>query len=571
MKVKTTKLFKSTLLGFGILSWQGIYSKSVNEELIVGMTQEFETLNPIIQTMSASRYISYMVQRPVAAINDKWDWACVLCTKLPSLANGLAKIIQDQGVKKLVANFEIQANAVWNDGTPVTGHDVKLAWEIGFSPNVSVGSKETYTKIEKIEVDLSNAKKFSVQFKEPRYDFYQLDIQPIPAHLEQKVWDATKNENGAYEKKTLYSEKPTLAGLYNGPYEVKEINLGSHVVVTANPKYWDKKPAIKKIILKLIPDTQTLEANLLSGSIDMISELGMTFDQALAFEKRVAKDETLKSKYAVLFREGLIYEHIDLNLRNPLLKDTNIRKALMHGVDRDKLSQALFEGKQKKAISNIHPLDPYFSENVVKYEFNPQKAKQLIEQSGWKKGADGIYEKEGVKLSFVIMTTAQNKTRELVEVFLQEEWKKIGVDIKIRNEPARVYFGETVRKALYPAMAMYAWVSAPDAPPKSTLHSKEIPTSENGWSGQNSGGWANNKVDKLLDQVFLEFSLNKRKDLMQKIQFEYTNEVPTIPLYLRSEIAVAPIALKGFQLAGHQYYSTLRVEDWNMGTTVAVK
>lgn len=540
-----------------------------NKQLVVGTTQEFENLNPLIAQMAATTYLSYMVDLPLVAIDADWRWQCWLCTSIPTTENGGAKIIDEAGTKKMLVTWQLKPEAAWGDGKPVTGNDVLVSWKIGADPAVSVGEKDLYERIEDVQLDPKDPKKFTLKFKEARYDYYQLGtFRILPAHIEGPIWEKTKGQTGAYEKQTAYNTDPLNPGLYNGPYVVKEIKLGSHVIVEKNPKFGGKAANIEKIVYKLIPNTQTLEANLVSGSLDMISELGMTFDQALAFEKRQKTDASLK-KYAVLFNDGMTYEHIDVNLRNPLLQDVRVRKALMYGIDRDKLTAALFESRQKKALSWIHPKDIYYTEAVTKYDYDAAKATKLLEEAGYKKGADGIMAKDGKKLSLSLMTTAQNKTRELVQVFLQQEWKKIGIEITIQNEPARTFFGETVRKGSYPALAMFAWVSSPDNPPRTNLHSKEIPTDKNGFSGQNSGAYSNAKVDALLDQVKTEFDESKRKAEVAEVAKFYTDEVPVLPLYMRAEIAVIPTNLKGFKLTGHQFYSTLNVADWTVDAAPA--
>ena len=105
--------------------------------------------------------------------------------------------------------------------------------------------------------------------------------------------------------------------MYNGPYVVSELKLGSHVTFTANKYFYGKQPSIKKVIFKLIPNTGTLEANLRSGTIDMVSPIGFEFDQALAFEKRIKADNL---PYNMNFKPGVTYEHIDLNLVWPHFK-----------------------------------------------------------------------------------------------------------------------------------------------------------------------------------------------------------------------------------------------------------
>ena len=162
------------------------------------------------------------------------------------------------------------------------------------------------------------------------------------------------------------------------------------------------------------------------------------------------------------------------------------------------------------------------------------------------------------------MTTAGDKTRENVQVFLQGQWKSIGIDIQIKNEPARVFFGETVRKRNYGAMAMFAWASAPESNPKTNLHTSQIPSEKNGWSGQNGGGYSNPEVDKLVEDLDLEFNPAKRKQLVAKILHHYTDEVPVIPLYYRADVAVNPTNVVGVHLTGHQYSESNAVENWEV-------
>lgn len=547
----------AAIFGFGAL----VQAAPSNKQLVIATTQEFESLNPLLMSMAASNYISLMVDRQLVLIDAKWNFYCELCTEFPTIENGKAKISEVAGKKKLTAEWHLKEGLKWGDGKPVTGNDIKLAWEIGVSPNVSVPSKDVFERIESVTVDPKDPLKFVTVFKEARYDFYQLTWNPVPSHIEGPIWEKTKATAGAYEKQTAYTTAPLTAGLYNGPYVLTEMKIGSHVIMKKNEHFSGKKAEIEKIIIKLIPNTQTLEASLVSGEIDMIGELGFSFDQAVEFDKRADK-----SKYKTLFRDGLVYEHIDLNLRNPILQDLNVRKALVHAIDREKLALALFAGKQQSALSNIHPLDAYYTADVAKYDANLKKAGELLDGAGWKLGKDGFRYKAGKKMELSIMTTSDNKTRELVEQYIQAELKKAGIALSIKNEPGRVFFGETVKKAAYPALAMYAWISSPDNPPKSTLHSSEIPTEKNQWNGQNSGGWSNKRVDAILDAIMVEFDFNKRKALMAELQKIYVDEVPAIPLYLRSTIAVVPSNLTGFELTGHQFYSALAVEFWSLGS-----
>ncbi len=517
--------------------------------------------------MLATTYISSLVNRRLTIIDLDGKWVPQLVKSLPTVENGQAKVFTENGKKKIKADWEILENAVWGDGTPVTAHDVEFSWELATSKNVSVGEKEVYDQVEKIVIDKKNPKKFTFVYKEAKWDFNQLGtFDIVPRHLEGPVFKKYGAQKEGYGKNSLYTTQPTNKGLYNGPYRVSEIKLGSHVVVVRNEKFYGTPAKIEKLVLKLIPNTGTLEANLRSGTIDMISVLGLSFDQALSFEKKV---KSQKLPFIVNFKDSLVYEHIDVNLENPILKDVQVRKALVHAIDRKKLTQALFEGRQKPAIHNIAPIDRWYTEDVVKYPTSKRKAKKLLEAAGWKTGKDGFRYKDGKKLSLSFMTTSGNKVRELVQVFLKDEWKKVGVDVSIKNEPPRVYFGETVRKGKYPGLAMYAWISSPENSPKSQFHSKNIPTKENGFSGQNSAKWSNKKVDSLLEKLDVEMTHKGRKKLMTEILHHYTDDVPVIPLYYRADVSVTPKSLKGYRMPGHQFVSTNHAEHWDLGVESA--
>lgn len=515
--------------------------------------------------MMATTIIYKMVNRNLMTMDATPKWIPQLVKSIPSLANKGARIYTENGVKKISANWEILPNAVWGDGTPITGYDVKFAWTVARTPTVSVGEREQYDQIEDIKVDEKNPKKFTFIYKQAKWDFARLGtFYVLPKHLEEEIFNKYSKENEGYAKNSQYTRNPTNPGLYNGPYRVEEIKLGSHLSLIPNEKFYGKKPNIKKIILKLIPNTGTLEANMLSGTIDMVSELGFTFDQALAFDKKI-KAEHLPFK--INFKEGLTYEHIDLNQENPILKDVRVRKALVYAINRDNLVKALFEGKQKKALHMISPMDPWYTDDPKKitlYPTDKAKAGQLLDEAGWKMGPDGIRVKDGQKLSLPFMTTAGNKTRELVQVYLQKEWKSVGIDIQIKNEPARVFFNETTKKGKYGGMAMYAWISSPENTPRAQLHTANIPNAANGWSGQNYPRWTNPEVDKIIEEIDVTFDPKKRKNLVAKVLKAYTDEVPVIPLYYRAEVSATPVNQSGYQLTGHQFSSSNTIENWNL-------
>jgi peptide/nickel transport system substrate-binding protein len=240
-----------------------------------------------------------------------------------------------------------------------------------------------------------------------------------------------------------------------------------------------------------------------------------------------------------------------------------VRQALLYGLDRAAISKQLFDGKQPVADSFVSPLDWIAAKDIPTYGYDPKKAAALLDAAGWPKGAGGFRANaRGERLSFELMTTAGNRSRELVEQVLQSQWRALGIDVRIRNEPARVFFGQTVTQRKFTGLAMYAWLSSPENVPRTTLHSKEIPSAENGWSGQIYPGFRNAVMDALLDLVVVELDREKRRALWHRIQEIYAEQLPVLPLYFRADPFIIPKWLKGIEPTGHQFPTTLWVENW---------
>lgn len=560
--------FFATVLLLGSLSHSVAQAVPTNAELKIGITQEFENLNPLIGTMVATNYMAGLTIRKMIYLTPDGKWQTQLAKSIPSIENGAAKIIEKNGKKHLQVTWELIDNAKWGDGKPITCDDIKFTWEAGLNENVSLGSRETYQDILSLTWDDKTPKKCVVVHDKVKWDFYRNMLDPMPRHIEQAVMDKFGKQKEGYDQNSEYNKNPTNPGLYNGPYVVSELKLGSHVTFSPNPQFYGPQPKIKKIIFKLLTNTATLEANLQSGTIDMVSPLGFSFDQAVSFEKRIKAD---KLPFKMLFKQGLTYEHIDFDMENPILKDKRVRQAMIFALNRQELTQALFEGKQKPAIHNIAPIDSWYTEDPKKikiYSYSKREASKLLSEAGWKLEKDGILHKDGQKFSLQFMTTAGNKTRETVQAFLQSQWKAVGIDVVIKNEPARVFFGETTKKRKFGGLAMYAWISAPEQSPRSTLHSSNIPSEKNAYSGQNQMAWVNKDVDTLIDQLDVEFNSKKRIEIANKIMKAYTEDAPVIPLYYRSEIAVIPNNLSGYKLAGHLFFETNEIENWNLGSNL---
>lgn len=523
------------------------------DDLVIGINQFPATFHPNIESMLAKTYVLDMATRPFTAFDADWKLVCMLCETLPTLENGLAKTEKTPGGGAGVAlTFTIRADAKWGDGTPVTTEDVLFTVDAGRHPLSGVSNAEIYRRILKVEV--KDKKTFVLHMERLTFDYNAInDLRLLPAHIERPRFDKPVE----YRNRTAYDQDTTNPGLYNGPYRITQVSQGSHVVLEPNAHWGGPKPAFKRIVVKTIENTAALEANLLSGGVDMIAgELGLPLDQAIAFEKRTGK------AYNVVFKPGLVYEHIDLNLDSPILADKRVRQALLYALDRETVNKQLFDGRQPVAQTSVNPLDGVHADDLPKYKYDPARAAALLDEAGWKHSGATRRNAKGEPLALELGTTAGNRSRELVAQVLQAQWRKVGVDVRLKAEPPRVFFGDTVTQRKFPHMALFAWYSAPESVPRTTLHSTMIPSEKNNWSGQNYPGYANPRMDELIDAIEVELDRPKRVALWRELQQLYADELPALPLFFRADAFILPKALKGIVPTGHQDPSTLWVENW---------
>ena len=525
-----------------------------HRELVVGIGQFPQGFHPNLVSHVSQSLIMGAARRPFSAYNADWQLVCMLCTSLPSVDAGTARPwISPDGAEGWELDFDIREDAMWADGTPITTRDVLFTWEVGRHAESGVTNQELYDRIERIEVH--DDYRFTIFNNKRTCDYQGLnDFQLVPAHIE----EANFSEPREYRNRSAFETDTINPGLYSGPYMITAVELGASVTLERNPNWWGEAPHFDRVIFKAIENTAALEANLLSGDIDYIAgENGVTLDQAITFETQHGED------YQVVFKSGLIYEHIDVNQATPMVADVRVRRALMHGTDREAISARLFDGRQPVADGSVNPLDKMFYDGAPKYEFDPAKAAALLDEAGWSELRDGVrYNAAGEPLVMEILTTSGNRVRETVQQALQSMWADIGVDLRIHNEPARVMFGETVPQRTYSHLAMYAWFSAPDNIPRTTLHSEMIPTEENNFSGQNYPGYASAEMDETLDRLELECGEAAQTELWRRLQTLYATDLPALPLYFRANAYIMPHWLKGLVPTGHQDFSTLWIEDW---------
>jgi peptide/nickel transport system substrate-binding protein len=525
------------------------------DTLTIGITQFPSTFHPNIESMAAKSYVLGFARRPLTAYDADWRLTCLFCEALPTLENGLAvREATPDGKQGIRMTFRLREGLRWGDGTPISSEDLRFAWEAGRDPATGFGPAEFYRSAYELVVE--DERTVTLRLDKVTFQFASLgDFQPLPAHVERARWQADPR---GYRNRTAYDTEAPNPALWSGPFRIAAVQPGAGVTLERNPAWQGPAPAFRRIQVRTVENTAALEAQLLSGQLDMIAgELGLPVEQAAALERRAGP------RFRVAYRPGLVYEHLDVQHAHPALADARVRRALLLAADRAQIVARLFEGRQTVAHSSVNPLDPMHDPDVRQWGFDPAAANALLEEAGWRRGPDGVRRNAaGDRLSLELMTTAGNRAREQVQQVLQGMWRQAGIETRIRNEPPRVLFAETLSKRRFGGLALFAWISAPESVPRTTLHSEDIPTEARNWSGQNYGGYTNPEVDALIAAIEVELDEPRRRALWARLQAIYAEALPALPLWFRADAHLWPPWLDGVRPTGHLNPTSLWVETW---------
>lgn len=527
------------------------------DELVIGMGTSPGTLNPLLNSMLAGAFVNGMTGRPLTVYDADWKLVCLLCTELPTVENGRARIVDlppdDKGTVAKGMEIDIELKPMsWGDGKPLTARDFQFTVEVGKHPLSGIPSSEEYRRI--VKFDIKDDRHFTLTKDRVTFDYNVFgEFVPLPAHIEKPIFDANPAD---YRLRTAFDTDPARPGLALGPYRLVDIVPGSRIVLERNTHWSGQAPAFNRILIKFFENSSSLEANLLSGNVDYVpGESGLSFSQALAFELRH------RDRFDVVFKPSLTYGHIDVNLDHPILRDLRVRRAILMAINRQAIADTLFHGKQPVADADVNPLDPMFSPAARHYDHDPAAARRLLDEAGFPEVAKGERRNaKGLRLTFEMSYASGNRASDQIAQVIQSDLRQVGIDLRLKAAPARIYFADLTKRKF--DLAFYSWVTTPENVPRTTLHSTEIPSAGNGWSGQNFPGYRNADMDRALDEAERELDEGKRRALFANILRLYSNDLPVLPMYFRVDSFVMPKSLKGVRPTGYQGSTSLWIEDW---------
>ncbi len=521
-------------------------------------------LNPYLSSGVKDTEASAIVIEPLASYDEKGDMVPRLAVDVPTLENGgIAKDLKS-------VTWKLKPDIVWSDGTPFTAEDVAFTAEYCMAPSSGCSKLAAFTDIDKVEViDPHTAK---ISFKSPKPFPYGAFVGGETPVLQKAQF---KDCMGA---KAASCTAQNFGPVGTGPFKVTEFRANDSIRFVANDKYRDPaKPAFAGIYMKGGGDpASAARAVLETGEFDY------AWNVQVEPEILVRMEQTGKGKVIAAF--GNLLERMHLNFTNsrpdagdkrsvydggnnphPVLKDPAMRRALSLAIDRQLLVDAGY-GKAGRVTCNVVPAPEVYISTANDWCKTPdiEKANKILDDAGWKKGADGVRVKDGVRASLLYQTST-NSVRQATQALVKQMWSQIGVETELRNISGSVFFGadpsspDTSQK-FFADVEMFAWNYVGTDPETNLAGTtcKDIPGPNNNWSGTNFSRYCNKDYDKLAAELAVTGEPAARAALIKKMNDMLVEEGVMLPLIHRGRISAMSNTL-----AGHRH-NAWDVELWNI-------
>ncbi len=466
-------------------------------------------LNPQFATGTKDQDGSRMFYEPLAGWDPDGTMIPVLAAAVPTRENGG---ISADGK---TVTWKLKPGVKWHDGKPFSADDVVFTWEYCKDPATAAVTSGAYKDImvEKVD-DLTVKVMFPAAKPFWAEAFVGVTGMIIPKHL-------FKDFIGAKSR-----EAPTnLSPVGTGPYLFKEFKPGDLLTGVINPNYhMPNRPYFDSIELKGGGDAvSAARAVLQTGEYDFAWNMQVEDEVLMRLEKggkgRVHINESGSIEH-VQFNTTDPWTEVDgerssIKTKHPTLQDKAVRDALALLIDRDSVQKYIYGRTGIATVNYLFNPSRFRSKNLTA-EFNVDKAIDILEKAGWKKGGDGIREKDGKKLKFVYQTSI-NQPRQKTQAIVKQACQKAGIDIEIKSVTASVFFSSDVANPdtyphFYCDLQMYT--TGPSYPDPGvwmqSYLSREVSQKENKWQGRNITRYRNPAWDELYFKSEVEFDPIKR-------------------------------------------------------------
>jgi peptide/nickel transport system substrate-binding protein len=393
--------------------------------------------------------------------------------------------------------FHIRQGVRFHDGHPLTSRDVKWTFDSLLQGKIRSTRAAAYRYVDHVEAPDDYTVVF--RMKEPYSTL---------------LWNLSDGAMGIVPYGTLTEMTSHPVG--SGPFRFVSAEQDKDVVVERNEAYWGDKPHVSRVRFVVVPDTTTRALELRKGSADIASN-ALTSDMVLALEK----EPNLQVERA----PGTVYSYLAFNLRDPILRDVRVRHALAFAIDRRPMIHYLWRDFAQPADSILPPQSWAYNADAPKYEFDPEKARQILDAAGY-------LPKNGVRFSLTMKTSTEETTRLMVAV-LQQQLRDVGIELNIRAFESATFMADVVSGAYQ--MYSLRWIGGNEDPDifEYVFHSDKFPP-----HGANRGFYVNPRIDALIKEGRSETDLARRKAAYAEIQTILATDLPYINLWFLDNVLV---------------------------------
>ena len=500
-------------------------------------------LNPHFATGTKDQDASRIFYEPLASWDADGNLSLVLAAEVPSIQNG------GLSADARSVTWKLKPGVKWHDGHPFTADDVVFNWEYARDPATAATTVGIYRDLTVEKVDDLTVR---ILFNKPT-PFWADAFVGAPATIIPKHLFADYKGDKSRDAPT------NLKPVGTGPYKFVEFKPGDVVRGELNPDYhMPNRPYFDTVELKGGGDAvSAARAVIQTGEYDFAWNMQVE-DEILVRLEKGGKGKTI---YAV----GGDTEFIALNFtdpnteidgerssiktKHPLFSDSAVRKALALLVDRDAIKKVIYGRAGRTTANMLNGPEEFVSKNTS-WEFNVEKAAKLLDDAGWKPGADGIREKDGKKLKLTYQTSI-NGPRQKTQAIVKQACQKAGIDVELKSVVASVFFSSDVANPdtyakFYADIEMFQIpLSQPD--PSQYMrryHSRYVATKENKWQGQNFPRYVNKDYDAAIDAAESETDPLKRADLYIKCNDIMWQDTVFIPVMHRLKVEAAANSLR---------------------------
>ena len=416
--------------------------------------------------------------------------------------------------------FHLHQGVKFHDGRPLTSRDVKWTFDSLLQGKIRSTKAAAYRLVDHIDAPDDSTVVFHLK-------------QPFATFL----WNISDGAIGIVPDGS--GDEISRHPIGSGPFRFVSAEPDKEVIIERNDTYWGEKPNLKRVRFAVIPDATTRALELRKGSAD-IAVTSLSGDTVLALEH--------ETNLEVLQAPGTVLGYLAFNTRDPILKDVRVRQAMAYAIDRTVIIHYLLRDFARPAYSLLPPESWAYNGDVPRYDYNPQKARQLLEQAGYPAV-------NGVRFHLTMKTSTEESPR-LVAAVLQQQLREVGIALDIRTFEFATFLSDVIRGAYQ--LHTLRWIGGNEDPDifEYVFHSAKFSP-----NGGNRTYYANPRVDLLIDQARGELDQTVRKQIYAEIQEVLAEDLPYINLWYIENVMVHSRRVRNVTLNPPGNYDFLKTAE----------